>query len=137
MLGPVDHVGYLARDLEVAVRELVALLGVPVVRHFARPQFSLVGAYLGPGTGTIEVFTFTDPELLTARLGDARIQLDHVAFEVDDIDTTAAVLRRSGARFAGPDRRTETLEPIDLSGVLNLWSLPETTNGQAIQLLQR
>ncbi|HEY4997086.1 MAG TPA: VOC family protein [Solirubrobacteraceae bacterium] len=137
MLGRLDHVGYLTADLEAAVEEFCALFELPVARHIERPQFALRGVYLGEGEGNIELFTFTEEELLERRLGASRLVLDHVAYEVPDIEASAALLRHGGARFAGPDLRAELHEPVDLGGVRHLWTMPETTFGQTIQLFQR
>ena len=60
-----------------------------------------------------------------------------IAYEVTDIDASAAAMRAAGARFCGPDFREEFFEPVELSGVLHLWTIPKTTHGQSIQLLQR
>ncbi len=117
--------------------EFTELLGVPTVRQFERPQFSLQGVYLGAAHGDIEIFTFTDPELNRARLGDAQLRLDHVAYEVADIEASAAAMRRDGVRFSGPDLREELHEAVDLGGVLHLWTVPETCVGQFLQLMQR
>jgi catechol 2,3-dioxygenase-like lactoylglutathione lyase family enzyme len=137
MLGELDHVGYLAADLETAVREFQALFELPAVRSFERPEFSLHGVYLGSGDGHVELFTFTDEELIERRLGSAPLRLDHVAYRVADIDATHARLRSAGVRFCGPDMRVELHEPIDLGGVRHLWTLPETALGQSIQLIGR
>ena len=137
MLGAVDHVGYLAFELDEAIEEFAAVFGVEVARRFERPGFSIVGAYLGPGRGSIEVFTFTDRDLNARRLAGAGTMLDHVAYEVSDIDAVAASMRHAGVRFAGPDLRSELHEPVEIDGVRHLWTLPETSCGQTIQLLQR
>lgn len=137
MLGAVDHVGYLTADLDRAVAEFVELLAVSVVWRFERPEYSLYGAYLGHGSGNIEVFSFSDPQLVKRRLNGSRLSLDHVAYEVADIDASAAAMRAAGARFCGPDFREQLIEPVELSGVLHLWTVPETTHGQSIQILQR
>jgi len=136
MLGRLDHVGYLTADLETSVASFQERLGLPLARRIDRPQFALLGAYLGEGLGNVELFTFTEPELLARRLGGAAIVLDHVAYEVPDIEASALALRHQGVRFAGPDLRSELHEPVDLGGVLHLWTMPETTFGQTIQLLQ-
>jgi catechol 2,3-dioxygenase-like lactoylglutathione lyase family enzyme len=133
----VDHVGYLARDLEEAVAEVAALLGVEITRRFERPEFSVVGVYLGSGEGSIEVFSFTEPELQSQRLRGERLLLDHVAYAVKDIDAVAAAMRHSGVRFSGPDLRGELEEPVALGGARHLWTIPQTSLGQSIQLLQR
>ena len=135
MLGELDHVGYLAADLEASVAEVESLFALAVARHFERPQFSLLGVYMGSAS-QVELFSFTDDELIERRLGAGRLQLDHVAYRVEDIEETAAAMHRAGVRFAGPDLRVELHEPVELGGVLHLWTLPETSAGQMIQLMQ-
>jgi hypothetical protein len=83
------------------------------------------------------VFTFTDPELLARRLGTSNIVLDHVACAVADIDAVAAAMKRAGVHFSEPDLQGEIDAPIVLSGVRHLWTIPETSRGQSIQLVQR
>jgi catechol 2,3-dioxygenase-like lactoylglutathione lyase family enzyme len=137
MLGELDHVGYLAGDLDTAVAEFQDLFDLPLVRRFERPQFALQGVYLGSREGHVELFTFSDHELIERRLGAARVRLDHVAYRVADIDATLARLRSAGVRFCGPDMRGELHEPVDLGGTRHLWTLPETALGQFIQLIER
>lgn len=137
MFGHIHHVGYLALDLEAAIQEFTKTFGLGVVRRFDRPQFSLRGAFLGTEeVSQIEVFTLTDGDLLNRRLTGSSLMLDHVAFEVDDIDGTALALRHAGVRFSGPDLRDEVQKPIHLGHIRNLWTFPETSCGQSIQILQ-
>jgi catechol 2,3-dioxygenase-like lactoylglutathione lyase family enzyme len=137
MLGAVDHVGYLARDLEATIAEFCKLFGVQVARRIERPAFSLIGAYLGSGDGNIEIFTFTEEALLHERVGEHDVLLDHVAFEVPDIAAAAVSMGAAGVSFCGPDARTELSEPVDLGGVLHLWTRPSSSGGQMLQILQR
>jgi len=137
MLGPVDHVGYLVRDLDAAVEEWMERFGLEVVRPVVLPQYSILGQYLGEGNGSVELFTITDQALLDERLVGERILLDHAAYEVPDIDALAAAWSERGVRFCGPDRREEVREPILLGGVRHLWTVPSTSFGQSLQLLQR
>lgn len=132
----VHHVGYLASDVESAAAELGARLGLEITRRFERPQYSLFGVCLGLGLGNIEVFSFSDPALVTHRLTDGPILLEHVAYAVTDIRRVAAEMRERGVRFFGPDRREEALEPIDLGGVLHLWTSPADATGLSMQLVQ-
>jgi hypothetical protein len=70
VLGPIDHVGYLAHDWERALEDLGQILGLSVTRRFERPEFSLIGGYLGSEPGSVEVFSFSDPELRDRRRGE-------------------------------------------------------------------
>jgi catechol 2,3-dioxygenase-like lactoylglutathione lyase family enzyme len=136
MLGPVHHVGYLARDLDAAVEQFVARFQAPVLRRFERPQFALAGVYLGAAHGDVELFTFTEPALLERRIGEGDLVLDHVAYLVPDLAALAAQLSGEGVRFSGPDLRGELNQPVDLGGTLHLWTVPETCDGLSMQLLQ-
>jgi catechol 2,3-dioxygenase-like lactoylglutathione lyase family enzyme len=137
VLERVDHVGYLVRHLDHAILAFQSALGLSHVRRFERAQFCLLGAYLGNGPDPIELFTFTDGALLEARLGPLDANLDHVAYAVDDIDAAANQLIASGARFTGPDEREELMRPYELSGIRHLWTVPATTWGLRIQLVER
>jgi catechol 2,3-dioxygenase-like lactoylglutathione lyase family enzyme len=137
MVGQIDHVGYLARDWEVAIEQLAQLFDLPVTHHFERPEFSLVGGYLGTPPVSVEVFSFRDENLLNHRLTSASLRLDHVAFLVDDINAAASDMRSKGVRFAGPDLRQEIHAPIELDGIRHLWTLPPSAQEQSIQLVER
>ena len=132
----VHHVGYLAGDVERAAAQIGSQLGLEVTRRFERPQYSLTGVYLGVGPANIEVFSFTDQCLVEPRLGDRLLLLDHVAYAVADIRRVAARMCEQGARFTGPDGRAEITEPIDLDGVLHMWTDAGSADGLAIQLVQ-
>lgn len=136
MFGAFEHIGYIVRDLDAAVAQSREVYGLPVARTLALPQFAITAAFLGEGTGALEIFTIADPEVLDARLGAEQRRIDHVAFRVEDLDGLAATLRAGGARFSGPDRRGEISEPLELGGARHLWTLPESTAGLALQLIE-
>jgi catechol 2,3-dioxygenase-like lactoylglutathione lyase family enzyme len=137
VLGRVDHVGYLVRDLDTAAAEFMERFALEMVRPVELPQYSISGLYLGEGSGSVEVFTLTDAELLAQRLHGESVLLDHAAYEVPDIDVLATAWHARGIRFSGPDRLEEVREPIQLGGVRHLWTVPSTSCGQSLQLLQR
>ena len=62
----------------------------------------------------------------------SREELEHVGLAELDV----ADIVRAGVRFAGPDLRAELHAPVELGGALHLWTLPETSAGQVIQLIQ-
>ena len=136
MFGPFDHVGFLVRDFEAALADAQRVYGLPVARTLELPQYGVTAAFLGEGTGTLEVFTLADRELLDRRLGADERRIDHVAFRVEHLDALVVTLRAGGARFSGPDRRGELSEPLELGGARVLWTLPESTAGLALQLIE-
>jgi len=129
------HVGYLARDLDEAVERARATFALPVARTLELPQFDLSAVFLGPGTGTVELFTFNDPELLERRLGERDLMLDHTALLVDDIASTMSSMAAIGASFSGPDGRLTVSEPFELGGALHAWS-GANSGGWSLQLIQ-
>ncbi len=137
MLGRFDHVGMIVSDLELATAQARETFGLEVARTGPIAQFDIDAVFLGEGFGTLELFLFTDLQLQASRLEGASSRLDHVAFEVDDIDATAAMLRATGVRFVGPDRRAELAEPFEIGTSRMLWTLPETSAGLALQLIER
>jgi catechol 2,3-dioxygenase-like lactoylglutathione lyase family enzyme len=136
MIGEFDHAGYLVRDVEAAVAQTQRALGLPVVRTLELPQYGISAVFLGQGTGTLEIFTIEDAELREPRLGGEERRLDHLAFRVADIDALSESLRAAGALFSGPDRRGEVAVPLELGGARHLWTLPASTAGIALQLIQ-
>jgi catechol 2,3-dioxygenase-like lactoylglutathione lyase family enzyme len=123
-----DHVGWLVRNLDIGKALVTTALGAEADRTVDRPQWSLYGYYVG----ALEVFTFTDAELLDERLGaGVDAQLDHVAYAVDDI--VAAMARLAGARFTGPDLREPTNQPFDLGNALHAWTV---VDGLGLQLIE-
>jgi methylmalonyl-CoA/ethylmalonyl-CoA epimerase len=137
VFGRFDHAGLIVADLDAAVARTRESLGLPVARTSQIERYGLDAVFLGEGNGTLEIFTFADDEILAPRLEGAETRLDHMAFEVDDLVGLSATLAATGVRFSGPDRVGEVTEPIAFGPVLNLWILPETSGGVAIQLLER
>ena len=136
MFGPLDHVGFLVRDLDEGVAAAQASFGLPIARTSEIPQYSILATFLGEGTGTLEIFTFTDAEILDGRLEGADRRLDHVAFRVPDLGSLSAQLRAAGVRFCGPDRREELQEPVSTGPSRSLWTQPDTSAGLALQLIE-
>ena len=107
-----------------------------MARHSDLAQFSIKATFLGEGTGTLEIFTFTDPAILDERLDGADRRIDHVAVRVADLGSLAAQLRATGVRFCTPDRRQDLDEPISTGPSRALWTRPETAAGLALQLIE-
>jgi methylmalonyl-CoA/ethylmalonyl-CoA epimerase len=136
VFGDLDHVGLIVRDFDDAAAWVREALGLPFARSAPLPQYGVDAAFFGRGTGTLEIFTLTDPELLQTRLDGAARRLDHIAYRVDDIAETRSTLAAAGARFCTPDRRQEIVEPIAVGSAQVLWTLPATTGGLALQLIE-
>jgi catechol 2,3-dioxygenase-like lactoylglutathione lyase family enzyme len=134
MFGEFDHVGWIVRDLDAAATWAREALGLGLARTATLPQYGVDAYFLGPGSGTLEIFTLADAALLESRLGGQPRRLDHVAFRVSGLDELIETLRASGARFCTPDRGQEIDGPLEVGTMRQLWTVPESTGGLALQL---
>jgi catechol 2,3-dioxygenase-like lactoylglutathione lyase family enzyme len=124
-----DHVGVLVDDLETAktfARDVLGL-GDPA-REFEAPDHGLAGAFFGLGEGELELFTLTEPRAFG---------IDHIAVRVDDLDAEYERLSAKGVRFTGPMLPDEVDAPIELRGARHLWTVPETSGGYRLQLIEK
>ncbi len=121
VFGDLDHVGFIVSDFDEAAAWVREVLGLPFTRTAPLPQYGIDAAFFGRGSGTLEIFTLTDADLLEQRLEGRARRLDHVAYRVDDLAATTSTLRASGARFCTPDRRQELSEPLEI-GSARCWT---------------
>ena len=130
-----DHVGVLVADLEAAkafARDVLDL-GDPAA-EFEAPEHGLAGAFFGLGEGRLELFTLeTAGDRLPAGQTAA---IDHVAVKVDDLDAEQERLGAKGVAFSGPATPAPVDEPIELRGSRHLWTVPETSGGYMLQLIE-
>jgi hypothetical protein len=133
-LARVDHVAYVARDLAAGVAALGGPWGLEVATEFALPQFSLRGAFLLGGPTTVEVIAFDDARIAEQRLAGEVLRLDHIAYEVADLDEAIVRLQASGARLCAPDGSALNA-PLELGGKRHAWAIPPGAPGICIQLV--
>jgi catechol 2,3-dioxygenase-like lactoylglutathione lyase family enzyme len=136
MLARIDHVGYVVHDLTIGIATLSEPLELRVTLEFELAQYSLRGAFMTGGEAVVEAVEYTDPAIAQARLGGLDVRLDHVAYEVDDIERAATRLRARGVRFCAPDG-SEIDDPVELRGARHLWTVPGTAPGVCLQLIER
>jgi catechol 2,3-dioxygenase-like lactoylglutathione lyase family enzyme len=134
-LQRLDHIAYATRDLREGIATVQVTSGLAVATEFELPEFSLRGAMLGESPIIVEVVEFQSPEIAESRLGGLAMRLDHVAYEVDDIDEVTARLRALGIRISGPDG-VEVDRPIDLGGARHVWTMP-ADSPLCLQLVER
>jgi methylmalonyl-CoA/ethylmalonyl-CoA epimerase len=121
-----DHVGVIVDDLEDAARLLVAL-GLVETERAEHEGLRL--AFFSAGNAMVEIIEPTDPEIRARRLGDARARIEHIAFEIGDLDETLRELGALGVEPNAPPRR--------LPDRAMFWTDPETSDGIMFQFVQR
>ena len=137
VLKNVDHIAYVARDLDAGIEAVSRACGLAVEREADLPEFSLRSVMMGKSPVVIEVVQFLSPAIAKARLGELDMRVDHVAYEVESIERAAAQLAALGARFSGPDG-VEVDKPIVFGSTKHLWTQPGATPlGFGLQLVER
>lgn len=95
----IHHVGIVVKDMERVSSFLSQVLGFEAVDSFSYPWAE--GKFYRLGDTQVEVVTYPDPQQLEARLHGESVLIEHLAVEVDEIDSTVAGLRQHGV--TGPD----------------------------------
>jgi len=126
----INHIGVIVDDLTEAQRWLAEVFGLPLRRTVDLTEGKIHGEFYGCGEVDIELVQIGDPEARRQRLRGARIRIEHIAVEVDDIAATLSRLAALGVR-------TTTPEPRRTGNVLSAWTVEETTGGISYQLMQR
>lgn len=121
-----DHVGVIVDDLDEAARLLEAL---GLVEKERGEHEGLKLAFFTAGNAMVEIIEPTDPELRAQRLGDVRARIEHIAFEIGDLDAALSALGALGVEPNAPPRR--------LPDRSMFWTEPETSDGIMFQFVQR
>ena len=125
----VHHIGVAVADLERGKELLGGKLGLPLVREHRATGDGPSAAFFRCGEVEIELLEHSRPEDRREWLGgDGRLgRIEHIAIQVDDLETTLAALRELGV--TGDPVRPG---PLGVSARTN----PDTTTGIVLQLLQ-
>jgi methylmalonyl-CoA epimerase len=126
MFDRIDHVGVAVSDLERAMALYEGTFGMPVVHRETVESQGVEAVLLDVGDGHVELLRPLGPETVVgmyiAKRGEG---LHHVAYRVEDIDTTLSELQDSGvdlidaeARIGIRKSRVAFLHPKSTGGVL-------------------
>ena len=128
MLGVkrLDHVGIVVSDIAAASHLLGEQLGLAPESADDRADLRL--AFFDAGDARVELIEPVDPELRAQRLGDDRARIEHVAFEVEDLDATLAALEALGIETTAPPRASH--------GNRHVWTVAATSGGISFQFQQ-
>ena len=122
----IDHIGVIVDDLDDAARLLGEGFGLERTTTAERDDLRL--AFYKCGDVSIEVIEILDPELRRARLGeDARARIEHIAFEVPDIERALAALAALGIEPNAP--------PLRSGARTMFWTDPATSDDVMFQFV--
>lgn len=95
-----EHVAIAVKDLDVAVKYYVEVLGLPPPELELVPEQKVRTAIFGHGMGRIELICPTDASSSVAKFLEKRGEgLHHVCVEVEDLVGTLARLKAQGAQL--------------------------------------
>ena len=125
----IDHVGIVVDNLDSARRFLSEVFEFELDREVAIPG-RLNSAFYRCGDASIELIEIVDPAERSRRLGDGAARIEHVAIEVDDLDSVIAGLRAKGVE-------TAAATPAVVGPIRSLVTRAETTDGVTYQIFDR
>jgi methylmalonyl-CoA/ethylmalonyl-CoA epimerase len=106
MFGRIDHVGVAVSDLDAAVTLYEDTFGMPVAHRETVDSQGVEAVLLDVGDGHVELLRPLGPETAVGRFLDKRGEgLHHVAYAVDDIDSTLEQLRSAGVELIDSEAR--------------------------------
>jgi methylmalonyl-CoA/ethylmalonyl-CoA epimerase len=126
MFGLIDHVGVAVSDLESAISLYEGTFGMELSHRETVDSQGVEAALLDVGDGHIELLRPLGADTPVGRFIDKRGEgLHHVAYRVDDIDSTLQTLKGAGielidseARVGIRQSRVAFLHPKATQGVL-------------------
>ena len=128
MVKRLDHIGIVVDSLADAKQFLRHTLGLQLVRELEVPALARRVAFFQCGDAAIEVIEDLDLESKSQALAGASARIEHVALEVEGVDTVLAAL-------AGLGVRADSRGVLRIGSRLNAWTDPDTTDGVVYQLL--
>jgi len=121
----IDHVGVVVGDMDAHVAQLEAL-GLTLGR--TNENTESFARYYPCGDPSVELIDVRDPEARGRRLPDGeQARIEHIAFEVDDLEEVRDVLAARGVAVSWPPFPSGTAQMI--------WTDGESSGGVQYQFL--
>lgn len=123
----IDHVGVVVADMDVHVAQLEAL-GLSLGR--TNENAESFARYYPCGDPSVELIDVRDPDARARRLpAGEQARIEHIAFEVDDLEEVRALLEARGVSVSWPPFPSGTAQMI--------WTDGESSGGVQYQFLVR
>jgi methylmalonyl-CoA/ethylmalonyl-CoA epimerase len=121
-----DHVGVVVDSLADGRQLLMGQFGL--IPDGEADLEGLRIAFFKSGDARVELIEPTDPQVRERRLGDHQARIEHISFEVDDLEETMLALEALGIELTAP--------PLASGGRRNVWTVPATSDGIMFQFQQ-
>jgi len=107
MFDRIDHVGVAVSDLDAAVALYQDDLGMPVAHRETVESQGVEAVLLDVGEGHVELLRPLGPDTAVGKFIERNGEgLHHVAYAVEDIDSTLGELRSAGLELIDDEART-------------------------------
>jgi catechol 2,3-dioxygenase-like lactoylglutathione lyase family enzyme len=126
-LQRIDHVGVVVADLSAHVAQLEAM---GLVLERVNDNSESHALYYPCGDASVELIEVRDAMAAAERLGeDEPARIEHIAFQVDDLDEVRDVLAARGVEVSWP--------PFPSGSAMMIWTTASTSGGVQYQFLER
>lgn len=126
-LKRLDHVGVVVDDLDSRATLLTEQFGLQPDGDADLGELKI--AFFKAGDARVELIEPLSPEGRTTRLAGGQTRIEHISFEVENLDETMLALSALGIELTSP--------PREAAGNRNIWTVPATSGGIMFQFQQR
>jgi len=132
MTGKIDHIGIAVANLDETLKLYTDVLGLKLHGTETIADQKVRVAFLPIGDTELELLESTEPDGPIAKFIEAKGQgLQHLAFQVDDIEAALEEMRLKGIRLIDEKPR------YGAGGAKIAFLHPKATNGVLVELCQR
>ena len=131
MFGRIDHIGVAVEDLDEAIALYGERLGMPLQHRETVEEQGVEAVLLGVGASHVELLRPLGPDTAVGKfLARSGPGLHHVAYGIDDIDSTLDAVRDAGLLLI--DERPR----IGIRGIRVAFLDPKSTGGVLTELVE-
>jgi len=132
MTGKIDHIGIAVANLDETLKLYTEVLGLKLHGTETVADQKVRVAFLPVGDTELELLESTEPDGPIAKFIEAKGQgIQHIAFQVDDIEAALEEMRSKGIRLIDEKPR------YGAGGAKIAFLHPKATNGVLVELCQR
>jgi catechol 2,3-dioxygenase-like lactoylglutathione lyase family enzyme len=126
-LKRLDHVGVVVGDLDSRAQLLTEQFGLAPDGGADLDELRI--AFFKAGDARVELIEPLTSDGREARLAGGETRIEHISFEVDDLEETLLALTALGIEITAPPRVS--------AGNRSVWTVPATSGGIMFQFQQR
>jgi methylmalonyl-CoA/ethylmalonyl-CoA epimerase len=132
MLHGIEHIGLAVDDIEVAIKHYQEVWGLEVTHREIVADQGVEEVMLPLGNCSLQLLGATGPDTIVARFLARRGEgLHHIAYEVDDLESTLADLKAKGVQLVDESPRAGA------RGQMVAFVHPKANHGLLVELIQR